>query len=35
VRLTVGGKVFTQPLRVDKDPRGAKASEGSEEEYKK
>jgi photosystem II stability/assembly factor-like uncharacterized protein len=35
VRLTVGGKVFTQPLRVEKDPRGARASEGSEEEYKK
>jgi photosystem II stability/assembly factor-like uncharacterized protein len=35
VRLTVGGKVFTQPLRVEKDPRGAKGSEGSEEEYKK
>jgi hypothetical protein len=35
VRLTVGGKVFTQPLRVEKDPRGANASEGSEDEYKK
>jgi len=35
VRLTVNGKSYTQPLKVRRDPRGAKSDEGDEDDSKK